>query len=116
MRGDQVYRVYGLHEGREKDTYFGTFRSIPEAEAKIASLLADERDGRNWAQTYHNRGFVIRPATVETDFEIPCSFAYPGGAASHESPSPSRCSSTWKPAGQMSGNDSESRISNESDL
>jgi hypothetical protein len=62
MRGDQVYRVYGLHEGREKDTYFGTFRSIPEAEAKIASLLADERDGRNWAQTYHNRGFVIRPA------------------------------------------------------
>jgi hypothetical protein len=27
--------------------------------------------GRNWAEQYHNRDFVIRAAVVETDFEIP---------------------------------------------
>lgn len=31
MRGDIVYRVYGLHEGREEDCYFGAFRSRSEA-------------------------------------------------------------------------------------
>jgi hypothetical protein len=28
-------------------------------------------NGRNWAEQYHNRGFVIRETAVETDFEIP---------------------------------------------
>jgi hypothetical protein len=28
-------------------------------------------NGRNWAGQYHNRGFVIREAVVDTDFEIP---------------------------------------------
>src|SRR4051812_12492413 len=71
MRGDLVYRVYGLHEGREKDLFFGAFRSAAEAEAEVAKLRARELNGRNWAEQYHNRGFVIREAVVETDFEIP---------------------------------------------
>jgi hypothetical protein len=71
MRGDVVYRVYGLHEGREKEYFFGTFRSAAEAEAEIAKLRAREMNGRNWAEQYHNRGFVIRETLVETDFEIP---------------------------------------------
>jgi hypothetical protein len=71
MRGDVVYRVYGLHEGREKEFFFGAFRSAAEAEAEIVELRAREMNGRNWAEQYHNRGFVIRAAVVETDFEIP---------------------------------------------
>lgn len=71
MRGDVVYRVYGLHEGREKDTFFGAFRSAIEAHAQIAKLGASEMNGRNWADQYHNKGFVIREYVVETDFEIP---------------------------------------------
>jgi len=71
MRGDVVYRVYALHEGREKDYFFGTFRSTSEANAEIAKLSAREMNGRNWAEQYHNRGFVIREAVVDTDFEIP---------------------------------------------
>lgn len=71
MRGDVVYRVYALHEGREKDFFFGAFRSTAEAEAEIAKLRAREMNGRNWAEQHHNRGFVIREAVVETAFEIP---------------------------------------------
>ena len=44
MRGDVVYRVYALHEGREKDFFFfGAFRSISEAEVEIAKLSAVEK-------------------------------------------------------------------------
>jgi hypothetical protein len=71
MRGDVVYRVYGVHAGRQEDTCFGAFRSVAEAEAKIANLQAQKMGGRNWAEQYHNRGFVIREVIVETDFEIP---------------------------------------------
>lgn len=71
MRGDTVYRVYGVHEGREKDVYFGTFRAVPEAEAEIAKLKAREMNGQNWAKHHHNKGFVIRETVVDTDFEIP---------------------------------------------
>jgi len=71
MRGDIVYRVYALHEEREEDYFFGALRSTSEAEAEIANLMAKEMDGRNWADRYHNRGFVIREAVVDTDFEIP---------------------------------------------
>jgi len=71
MRGDIVYRVYALHEGREKDYFFGAFRSVADAEGEIAKLRAKQINGRNWAEQYHNRGFVIRQAVVETDFEIP---------------------------------------------
>src|SRR5262245_52543514 len=71
MRGDIVFRVYGLHEGRDKDTFFGAFRTKPEAEAQIAKLLAKEMHGGNWADQYHDKGFVIREAKVETDFQIP---------------------------------------------
>ncbi len=71
MRGDIVYRVYGVHEGRAQDNYFGSFRAPTEAEAKIAQLLSRELNGRNWAEQCHNRGFVIREAVVDTDFEIP---------------------------------------------
>ena len=71
MRGDIVYRVYGLHEGRQKDFLFGVFRSRSEADAEIAKLCAREMNGRNWADQYHNRGFVIRDTVVDIDFEIP---------------------------------------------
>jgi hypothetical protein len=71
MRGDVVYRVYGLHEGREKDFFFGAFRSTAAAEQEIIKLRARMMHGRNWAEQYHNRGFVIREAAVETNFEIP---------------------------------------------
>jgi hypothetical protein len=71
MRGDVVYRIYGVHEGREKDYFFGAFRTAAEAEAEIASLRVREMNGRNWAEQYHNRGFVVRETVVQTDFEIP---------------------------------------------
>ena len=71
MRGDVIYRVYGLHEGREKDYFFGAFRTTAEANVEIAKLCATEMHGRNWAEQYHNKGFVIRESVVETDFEIP---------------------------------------------
>jgi hypothetical protein len=71
MRGDIVYRVYGVHEGREQDVGFGTFRTRLEADAEIAQLDKRESNGHSWAAQYHNRGFVIREAPVETDFTIP---------------------------------------------
>lgn len=71
MRGDIVYRVYGVHEGRKQDNFFGAFRSVSKAEAKIAELSARVMHGRNWAEHHHDKGFVIREAIVETDFEIP---------------------------------------------
>jgi hypothetical protein len=71
MRGDVVYRVYGVHEGREEDNFFGAFRTVAEAEAEIATLRLREMNGRNWAVQYHNRGFVIRETALQTDFEIP---------------------------------------------
>ncbi len=71
MRDDVVYRVYGVHEGREKDFFLGAFRTAAEAEAEVAKLNVREMNGANWAERYHNRGFVIRETVVETDFEIP---------------------------------------------
>lgn len=71
MRGDIVYRVYGVHAGRDKDVYFGAFRTRAAAEAEIDNLRAREMHGRNWAEQYHDRGFVVREVAVETDFEIP---------------------------------------------
>ena len=66
MRGEVVYRIYGVHEGREKDDFFGAFRTVAEAEAEVAKLRLREMNGRNWAEQYHNRGFVIRETAVET--------------------------------------------------
>lgn len=71
MRGDIVFRVYGVHEGRETDSFFGAFRSRAEAEAEVRSLQARQMRDRNWAAQYHNRGFVIREHQVSTDFEVP---------------------------------------------
>src|SRR2546427_11187888 len=70
MRGDIIYRVYGLHEGREHDSYFGAFRTIPEAEAHIEQLNQKEMHGKNCDAQYHDKGFVIREGVVETDFEV----------------------------------------------
>jgi hypothetical protein len=67
MRGDIVYRVYGVHGGREEDINFGTYRSLPEAEARVQELMSS----REWVEHYHNRGFLIRTSIVETDFETP---------------------------------------------
>lgn len=71
MRGDVVFRVYGCHEGREQDHGFGTYRTEQEALTEIEKLKAKEMNGRNWAAQYHNKGFVVRPVVVETDFELP---------------------------------------------
>ena len=73
MLGDVVYCIYGVHEGREKDYFFGAFRTSAEAEAEMetAKLRVREVNGRNWAEQYHNRGFVIRETAAQTDFEIP---------------------------------------------
>ncbi len=71
MRGAIVYRVYGAHQGRQEDMFFGAFRTFQEAEAEAEKLKTREMHGRNWADQYHNRGFVIREAIVDTDFEIP---------------------------------------------
>ncbi len=71
MRGDVVFRVYGVSSDRTDDVYLGTFRTCAEAEAEIVTLSAREMHGENWARCYHDRGFVIRETVVETDFEIP---------------------------------------------
>lgn len=71
MRGDIVFRVYGVHAGRDQDTYFGARRSRAKAEQRIAELHAQEMHGRNWAAAYHDQGFVVREHVVETDFEVP---------------------------------------------
>jgi hypothetical protein len=71
MRGDTVFRVYGCHDGRERDISFGTYRTEEEARAEVARLQAREMHGKNWAAEYHDKGFVVRPVVVETDFELP---------------------------------------------
>lgn len=71
MRGDIVFRVYGLHEGREGDVFFGAYRSRSEADAEIRKLSATTMYGRNWAAECHNRGFVVREHKVSTDFDVP---------------------------------------------
>ena len=71
MRGDICFRVYGVHEGRAQDSYFGAFRTRAEAEAKIGELAVREMHGESWARRYHDRGFVIREVAVETEFELP---------------------------------------------
>jgi hypothetical protein len=71
MRGDVVYRVYGVHEGRAEDQVFGAFRSQAEADDEVVKLAAREMHGENWASRYHDQGFVVRAHVVDTDFEIP---------------------------------------------
>ncbi len=71
MHGDIVFRIYGVHAGRDKDSFFGAFRSRAEAERQIAALAAKEMHGENWARRYHDQGFVIREHVVATDFEPP---------------------------------------------
>ncbi|HEX7664214.1 MAG TPA: hypothetical protein VF407_06890 [Polyangiaceae bacterium] len=71
MRGDVVFRIYGLHTGRAKDSYFGTFPTRALAEAEIAKLSTREMNGESWAARHHDRGFEIREHVVDTDFEIP---------------------------------------------
>jgi hypothetical protein len=71
MRGDVVFRVYGVHDGRVDDRSSGTFRTRAAAEAEIEDLLSREVGGENWARRYRNGGFVIRDQVVSTDFDIP---------------------------------------------
>lgn len=71
MRGDVVFRVYGVGTDRTGDVYLGTFRTRAQAAAEIATLSAREMHGENWARRYHDGGFVVREVEVETDFEIP---------------------------------------------
>jgi hypothetical protein len=69
MRGDIIFRVYGVHGGREEDVYFGDFRTREEAQAEISQLRL--MNGRDWTDRYHDKGFVIRETVVESDYEIP---------------------------------------------
>jgi hypothetical protein len=71
MRGDIIFQVFGVHAGRDKDVYFGAFQTTEKAQAEIERLHSKVMHGSNWAQQYHNKGFVIRPTVVTTDFEIP---------------------------------------------
>jgi hypothetical protein len=71
MRGDIIFQVFGTHTGRQKDTYFGAFRTREAAQARISKLQLKTVDGANWAERYHDRGFVIREKLVDSDFEIP---------------------------------------------
>jgi hypothetical protein len=71
MRGDIIFEVYGVHEGRREDTYFGAFLTLDEAQAQIGQLMLREMHGENWAERYHNKGFVVREKVVDDDFEIP---------------------------------------------
>jgi len=89
MRGDIIHRVYGVHAGRDEDSHFGTYCTVGEAEAAIARLR--ETHGRDWEERYHNRGFVIREAVVETDFPNPRTTE---GRATNMSP--------WAPRNRMS--------------
>lgn len=69
MRGAITYRVYGVHQGRREDVFLGAFDTVEKAQVAIEELKA--REGRNWAEQYHDKGFVIRSVVVDTDFEIP---------------------------------------------
>lgn len=69
MKGDIVYHILGIHEGRTDDTNFGTFQTHHEAESEISKLR--KLHGPIWEERYHNRGFVIRKSIVDTDFQIP---------------------------------------------
>lgn len=71
MRGDRVWRVYGMHRGRAKDIGLGTFRTREAAQACVEELQSRRMHGRNWARAYHDRGFDIREVEVDTDFEVP---------------------------------------------
>ncbi len=71
MRGDIIYQIFGVHEGRVDDSYFGAFRTQAAAQGEMAKLSARLMHGQNWAMRYHNLGFVIREKVVDTDFEIP---------------------------------------------
>lgn len=71
MRGDRVWRVYGMHSGRDRDVGFGTFRTRESAQACVEALEAREMHGRSWAQSHHDRGFEIREIVVDTDFDVP---------------------------------------------
>jgi hypothetical protein len=71
MRGDILYQIFGVHAAREKDVFLGAFRTTEEALAEIKQLKLKEMNQRNWAEQYHNKGFVVSPKVVATDFEIP---------------------------------------------
>jgi len=71
MRGEIVYQVYGIHSMRTEDTFLDAFRTDLEARAYVEKLKTREMNGKNWANQYHDKGFVIREVIVDTDFEIP---------------------------------------------
>lgn len=71
MRGDIVYRVYGVALRREAERFVGAFRSRADAEAEIAKLNAWHSSGHHLSQESSSGPFVIRDAIVDTDFEIP---------------------------------------------
>src|SRR2546421_12431872 len=71
MRGDTIFQIFGVHEGREKDVYLGAFKTREETQNEVEKLKSRLMNGENWAQNYHNRGFEILATVVTTEFEIP---------------------------------------------
>jgi hypothetical protein len=53
MRGDIVYRVYGVHEGRDRDLHFGTFRTEP-------TLKWRSRNSRREKAAIRRRGITTK--------------------------------------------------------
>ena len=74
MRGDVVFRVYGLHEERDADSFFGAFRSRAEADAQIAELAARTMHGENWGTK-----FLISPIGIASAFVRLTIVAFSGG-------------------------------------
>lgn len=71
MRGDIIYQIFGMHEGRQEDFFLGCFHTFQEAQLEVEKLKGSEMNGQNWAKQYHNKGFSIREKIIDTDFEIP---------------------------------------------
>src|SRR3954452_14316669 len=71
MRGDRIFQIFGVHDGRVEDVLLGEFRTRDEAEVHIGELKRRVMHDENWAARYHTGGFVVREALVETDFELP---------------------------------------------
>lgn len=71
MRGDVIFQIFGVHAGRDQDTYLGAFFTRADAEREIEQLRLKVIGGVDWAKSFHNKGFEIREKVVTTDFELP---------------------------------------------
>ena len=57
MYGDIIFQVYGVHEGREKDNYFGAFRTREEAQAEIGATQSEGDAWKELGRAVSQQGF-----------------------------------------------------------